>query len=165
MLPVPVTKFRSTPNSRANLRTEGEACAIPAVDTGISSLPAAGAETATGAGEGTAAGAEAAAGAGEGAAAGATAGADAGAGAGAAATATAAPAAAASTCIITLPCLTLSPTLTSMDLTTPPIEVGISIEALSDSTVIKLCSALTVSPTLIRISITSTVSKSPMSGT
>jgi hypothetical protein len=66
---------------------------------------------------------------------------------------------------ITLPCLILSPTFTAIALTIPAIEVGISIEALSDSTVIKLCSALTASPTLTKISITSTVSKSPMSGT
>jgi hypothetical protein len=66
---------------------------------------------------------------------------------------------------ITLPCLILSPTFTAIALTIPAIEVGISIEALSDSTVIKLCSALTASPTFTKISITSTVSKSPMSGT
>ncbi|EWS62288.1 hypothetical protein Y695_04484 [Hydrogenophaga sp. T4] len=42
---------------------------------------------------------------------------------------------------------------------------GISIEALSDSTVISDCSALTVSPTLTSSSMTATSSKSPMSGT
>ena len=71
---------------------------------------------------------------------------------------------AASTCMITEPCLTLSPTLTEMVFTTPACEEGISIEDLSDSTVIRLCSALTVSPTATRTSITSTESKSPMSG-
>ena len=39
------------------------------------------------------------------------------------------------------------------------------MEALSDSTVIKLCSAFTVSPTLTNSSMTATSSKSPMSGT
>ena len=66
---------------------------------------------------------------------------------------------------IKLPCLILSPTFTAIAFTIPATEVGISIEALSDSTVIRLCSALTVSPTLTKISITSTESKSPMSGT
>ena len=42
---------------------------------------------------------------------------------------------------------------------------GISIEALSDSTVIRLCSTLTVSPSLTSTSITATSLKSPMSGT
>src|SRR5690606_6556600 len=63
------------------------------------------------------------------------------------------------------PCDTLSPTLTLIDLTTPPAEAGISIEALSDSTVIKLCSGLIVSPSDTRTSMTSTSLKSPMSGT
>jgi hypothetical protein len=41
---------------------------------------------------------------------------------------------------------------------------GISIEALSDSTVIRLCSALMVSPGLTSNSMTATSEKSPMSG-
>jgi hypothetical protein len=49
--------------------------------------------------------------------------------------------------------------------TTPAVEEGISIEALSDSTVIRLCSTFTVSPGLTRISMTPTSLKSPMSGT
>ncbi len=52
-----------------------------------------------------------------------------------------------------------------MALTTPAVEEGISIEALSDSTVIRLCSALIVSPTATRTSMTATSLKSPMSGT
>ena len=65
----------------------------------------------------------------------------------------------------TEPCLTLSPSLTLSSLTTPAWEDGISIEALSDSTVMSDCSALTVSPGLTSNSITATSSKSPMSGT
>jgi hypothetical protein len=42
---------------------------------------------------------------------------------------------------------------------------GISMEALSDSTVIRDCSTLMVSPTLTSTSITPTSEKSPMSGT
>lgn len=61
--------------------------------------------------------------------------------------------------------MTLSPTLTATDLTTPAADDGISIEALSDSTVISDCSAFTVSPTFTSTSITATSSKSPMSGT
>jgi hypothetical protein len=73
--------------------------------------------------------------------------------------------AAASSTTITEPCLTLSPSLTLISLTTPAWLDGISMEALSDSTVISDCSALTVSPGLISNSITATSSKSPMSGT
>ena len=64
----------------------------------------------------------------------------------------------------TEPCLTLSPSLTLISLTTPAWLDGISIEALSDSTVISDCSACTVSPGLTRSSMTETSSKSPMSG-
>ena len=63
------------------------------------------------------------------------------------------------------PCLTLSPNFTLSSFTTPACEQGISMEALSDSTVIKLCSALTTSPGLTSSSMTVTSSKSPMSGT
>src|SRR5690606_26976991 len=49
--------------------------------------------------------------------------------------------------------------------TTPAWDEGISIEALSLSTVIRLCSALTVSPGLTSSSMTATSLKSPMSGT
>ena len=44
--------------------------------------------------------------------------------------------AAADNCAITVPCLTLSPTFARMLVMTPAWEEGISIEALSDSTVI-----------------------------
>jgi hypothetical protein len=83
----------------------------------------------------------------------------------AAGAAAAAPEAAASTSSTTVPSATLSPTLTLMDFTTPPCDAGISIEALSDSTVIRLCSGLIVSPTATSTSMTSTSLKSPMSGT
>ena len=63
------------------------------------------------------------------------------------------------------PCLTLSPNFTLSSFTTPACEQGISMEALSDSTVIKLCSALTTSPGFTSSSMTVTSSKSPMSGT
>ena len=65
----------------------------------------------------------------------------------------------------TEPSLTLLPTSTLSSFTTPAWLDGISIEALSDSTVISDCSALTVSPTFTSTSITATSSKSPMSGT
>ena len=107
-----------------------------------------------------AAAADTGAGAGAAAVAGAAAGAAAaGAGAGAAAPPTA------SITAITLPSDTLSPTLTLISFSTPACEDGISIEALSDSTVIRLCSALMVSPGLASTSITATSEKSPMSGT
>lgn len=66
---------------------------------------------------------------------------------------------------MTVPSATLSPTLTLTDFTTPADEAGISIDALSDSTVIRLCSALMVSPAATSTSMTSTSLKSPMSGT
>src|ERR1700759_413605 len=61
--------------------------------------------------------------------------------------------------------LTLSPTLMRSSLTTPAVDDGISIDALSLSTVIRLCSALTASPGLTSSSMTPTSLKSPMSGT
>ena len=84
---------------------------------------------------------------------------------GAAAGAAVAAACATSSVMISEPCLTLSPSFTRNSFTTPAWLDGISIEALSDSTVIRLCSALTVSPALTITSITATSSKSPMSGT
>ncbi|OQC01823.1 MAG: hypothetical protein BWX79_02873 [Alphaproteobacteria bacterium ADurb.Bin100] len=77
----------------------------------------------------------------------------------------AAAAPAASSTSTTEPSLTLSPNLTRSSFTTPAVLDGISIEALSDSTVIRLCSAATVSPGLTSSSMTATSSKSPMSGT
>ena len=64
-----------------------------------------------------------------------------------------------------LPSPTLSPTFTLKLINVPPKEAGISIEALSDSTVITLCSATNTSPAFTKTSITSTSLKSPMSGT
>jgi len=61
--------------------------------------------------------------------------------------------------------LILSPSLTLSSFSTPAAEDGISIEALSDSTVIRLCSSLMLSPGLTKTSITATSLKSPMSGT
>ena len=47
----------------------------------------------------------------------------------------------------------------------PAADDGISIDALSLSTVIRLCSSLTLSPGRTKTSITDTSAKSPMSGT
>src|SRR5882724_611937 len=66
---------------------------------------------------------------------------------------------------IVAPCETLSPVLTLSSLTTPAAGDGISIVALSDSSVISDCSLVTLSPGLTRTSMTSTLLKSPMSGT
>ena len=63
------------------------------------------------------------------------------------------------------PCETLSPTLTFTDFTRPASDDGISIDALSDSTVISDCSSATRSPAFTSTSITSTSLNSPMSGT
>ena len=65
----------------------------------------------------------------------------------------------------TEPSFTLSPNLTRNSFTTPACDEGISIEALSDSTVMSDCSALMASPALTNNSITATSSKSPISGT
>jgi len=61
--------------------------------------------------------------------------------------------------------LTVSPSFTASDLTTPAWLDGISIDALSLSTVIRLCSTFTVSPGCTSTSMTATSLKSPMSGT
>ena len=66
---------------------------------------------------------------------------------------------------ISVPSLTLSPTATLSSATTPACDDGISIDALSLSIVIRLCSTATVSPGLTRTSMTATSLKSPMSGT
>ena len=65
---------------------------------------------------------------------------------------------------ITSPVDTVSPTLTDNASITPFSADGMSMEALSVSTVIRPSSRSTVSPTLTRISITSISSKSPRSG-
>ena len=74
-------------------------------------------------------------------------------------------ASAASSTSTSVPIATLSPSLTFNSLTTPAADDGISIEALSDSTVIRDCSSLTLSPGFTITSITVTSLKSPMSGT
>src|SRR5438105_3711000 len=66
---------------------------------------------------------------------------------------------------ITAPSLTLSPTFTTTDLTTPSRGDGTSMVALSDSSATSGSSAFTLSPGLTKISITGTSLKSPMSGT
>ena len=122
-----------------------------------SKSPMSGTNTSTGPALAAAATGAAATGAGAGAATGAGTAA-AGAGAAAAAPAT-------SSISTSEPSLTLSPSATFISLITPACELGISIEALSDSTVIRLCSALMVSPALTRTSMIVTSLKSPMSGT
>src|SRR3990172_750358 len=66
---------------------------------------------------------------------------------------------------ITVPSATLSPTFIRNSRTTPACGEGISIDALSDSSVTREPSFSTRSPGLTRISMTSTSLKSPMSGT
>src|SRR6185312_4154435 len=136
-----VTWARFTPNSRANLRTDGEACGRLRKGTSDSANAAVGDVRvgdagATGAAFGAGA---AAAGALAGACAAGAAGTDAAAGAGAGAAGADAPDVC--TTRIAAPWETLSPTFTFSDFTTPPTDAGISMEALSDSTVIRLCSA------------------------
>src|SRR6185369_12115583 len=58
-----------------------------------------------------------------------------------------------------------STAMRSPTFTLPADDDGISIDALSDSTVISDCSVLTVSPGLTSSSMTATSLKSPMSGT
>ena len=65
----------------------------------------------------------------------------------------------------TEPSPTLSPTFTDKLISLPACELGISIEALSLSTVIRLCSTDNESPGDTNTSIISTSLKSPMSGT
>src|SRR5262245_8610152 len=82
-----------------------------------------------------------------------------------AAGAAAAFASAASSIRIGEPSDTLSPIFTIRLFTVPADGDGISIVALSDSSVISDCSGATSSPGFTRISMTSTLLKSPMSGT
>ncbi len=144
--PEPFSSSSGTPSSRANLRTEGEACGstAPTAAVGLWAGTAPADATAIGAAEdaATAGAATLAAGA-------ATAGAP------------SAPWRIASKS----PMLTTSPSLTFSSLMTPAADEGISIDALSDSTVISDCSTLTVSPALTNTSMTATSLKSPMSGT
>src|SRR5215813_14266911 len=66
---------------------------------------------------------------------------------------------------IDAPSLTLSPTLTASDLTTPAAGEGTSIDALSDSSVIRGASTPTSWPGCTAISMIGTSLKSPISGT
>ncbi|MPM78422.1 hypothetical protein SDC9_125433 [bioreactor metagenome] len=151
LLPVPFTSSSGTPSSRANLRTEGDAYGkLPDGGTvGLCAGTAVAAATGAAAGADTGAAGAAAATAGAGADA-----ADAG--------------AAAAPCALiwptTSPTLTLSPTFSVSAVMVPAAGDGISIDALSDSTVNSDCSAVTVSPTFTSSSITATSLKSPMSG-
>ena len=63
-----------------------------------------------------------------------------------------------------IPCLTISPTLIRIFLTSPSADAGISIAALSVSRIIIESSEPTVCPTSTQTSITSTSSTSPRSG-
>ena len=157
--PVPVTCTRSTPSSRASLRTEGaagaEICAEGAATAVAWCRPAAmsttgafGRSASTGA-AGSAAGA-AAAGAGAGAATAAGASAFGGSACGGA------PATPTSTIRTAWPGFTLSPALTRMSLTTPASVDGTSMVALSVSSSRTDWSIFTVSPIF-----TSTFSTSP----
>src|SRR5690348_931176 len=74
-------------------------------------------------------------------------------------------ASAASSMRITAPSETSSPTFTLSSFTVPAALDGTSIVALSDSSVIRLCSFVTVSPAFTSTSITGTLSWPPMSGT
>ena len=69
-----------------------------------------------------------------------------------------------STTMIGEPSETRSPTLTLSSFTTPVSVAGTSIEALSDSMVMSESSTFTLSPGLTITSMTSTFSKSPISG-
>jgi hypothetical protein len=152
--PEPLTSASGTPSSRANLRTDGDAWGKPTVLPPGAWAGAATAATAAATGVGAAASDEATAAEAAGAAATAT------------ATATGAAAATVPSKMASRsPMLTVSPTLTLSSLSTPACEDGISIEALSDSTVISDCSTLMVSPGLTMTSMTATSLKSPMSGT
>ena len=153
LMPLPLTSFKGTPSSRANLRTEGDAWGRPrGADTGSWAGRTAGVESAATVGA-TAAGAAV------------KVLVTTGVGVGVACVRVGAPEPATpSSTAIKSPILTLSPSLTFSSLTTPPALDGISIAALSDSTVISDCSALTVSPTLTSSSITATSLKSPISG-
>src|ERR1700682_5814034 len=156
--PLPFTRDRSTPSSRARARTDGEAWAFLKLSLATGGAAPAGTLGAflsggeDGWGDGDAEGD----GDGVGAAAFATA---------TSFGAAAARAPAASMITITLPSLTLSPTLTFTSLITPAEGEGTSMVAFSDSSVASESSAFTVSPGLTRTSITGTSLKSPMSGT
>src|SRR5438270_378948 len=175
--PWPVTRARSTPSSRANLRTEGPACARenPGSSIGAKSLrsvvataaaraaPASGALARSGAAAG-----ETPRGVGGGAAALREGGAVAGGAVAGGAVASGAAAGAeplARTVAMRSPVLTLPPLLVWSFSTTPTAVEGTSMVALSDSSVTSGESMTTVSPGFTRTSMTATSLKLPMSGT
>src|SRR5262245_6164934 len=156
--PLPRTPASSTPSSRAKRRTDGDACGLSAASAPVGPTEGrAPISTAKSLEPGDPAGAGAGA---RGAGAGAPSGAGAGAAEGGALSALDA-----RSVRIGVPSDTLSPTFTCNASTTPSAGEGISIEALSDSTVISDCSLPTLSPGFTSTSITSTSLKSPMSGT
>ncbi len=146
--PLPLTSSSGTPSSRAKRRTEGDACGRCAGGA----VGSCGGSAAVGKARGARTGAAACV-------VGAAAGACAAACAGSVATAAAS---AASISATSEPCDTLSPSLTLTSRITPARVAGISIDALSLSTVIRLCSSLTTSPGLTCTSITATCLKSPI---
>jgi hypothetical protein len=153
--PDAVTRSRSTPSSRANARIDGLACALLPPTRSGAMAAAVGNCTAVVTG-GTAAG---------------TGGAVTGAATGPATAATgvavgaAIGAAAASIVPMVAPCDTRSPTFTVIWPITPAAGAGMSMVALSDSSVTSGASSATRSPGLTRTSMTGTSAKSPMSGT
>src|SRR3569623_34962 len=154
--PLPRTRDRSTPSSRANLRIEGDACGKPPLCAEGACATSTAAATGAAVCCGADAGAEAPAGAADAAAE------EAAEEDGCAASCLASDASASSS---RLPSATLSPSLTRISLTTPATLDGISMLALSDSTVTKDWSTSIRSPALTSNSMTSTSLKSPMSGT
>src|ERR1700733_13956663 len=162
--PVPVTRDRSTPSSRAKRRTEGLACAAenPLSLTAANVAPL-GAATA---GVGAAAGAGAAAGVGAGAGGAALAGAASGAGAGdtAAGAASAAPSST-FTVATTSPGDTVPPFVATILSMTPATVDGTSMVAFSVSSVTSGPSTSMASPGLTSTAMTATSLKLPMSGT
>src|SRR6266699_1456346 len=160
--PWPMTRARSTPSSRANLRTEGPACARenPGSSIGARSLRSVVATAAAGAAPASGALARSGAAAGEtprGVGGGAAALREGGAVAGAEPLAR--------TVAMRSPVLTLPPLLVWSFSTTPTAVEGTSMVALSDSSVTRGESMTTVSPGFTRTSMTATSLKFPMSGT
>src|SRR5438270_965019 len=175
--PWPVTRARSTPSSRANLRTEGPACARenPGSSIGAKSLRSVVATAAARAAPASGALARSGAAAGEtprGVGGGAAALREGGAVAGGAVAGGTVPSGAAAgaeplarTVVMRSPVLSLPPLLVWSFSTTPTAVEGTSMVALSDSSVTSGESMTTVSPGFTRTSMTATSLKLPMSGT
>src|SRR5437588_2243172 len=175
--PWPMTRARSTPSSRANLRTEGPACARenPGSSIGAKSLRSVVATAAARAAPASGALARSGAAAGEtprGVGGGAAALREGGAVAGGAVAGGTVPSGAAAgaeplarTVAMRSPVLTLPPLLVWSFSTTPTAVEGTSMVALSDSSVTSGESMTTVSPGFTSTSMTATSLKLPMSGT